>query len=324
MSGGPDLLTIRDVKKHYLAPALFGALRTSPPIRAVDGVTFSIAPHSSVGLVGESGCGKSTLGRLVLGLERPTEGSVGFRGQELHALSGRRRKEFTGLVQAVFQDPWSSLDPRMRIETIIAEPLVANRAPSKKEVRGRVSALLEDVGLDPGIARSYPHELSGGQRQRVAIARALSVGPQLVVLDEPVSSLDVSVRAQIMNLLKDLHGRTGAAFLLIAHNLATVRYLCQYVLVMYLGKIVEMAPSESLFAEPLHPYTKALLDASVPVNADGSSQGLVLSGDVPSPAHPPAGCRFHTRCPYVFDRCRIDEPALREMRPGHFVACHLY
>jgi len=318
------LLHVSEVKKHFPIKGLlpFGPARTW--IRAVDGISFSVRPGETFGLVGESGCGKTTTAKMILLLETPTTGVIYFGGEDVNGLSGPGLRRYRASVQAVFQDPWSSLNPRMRAGSIIAEPLEINLKLTKQEVRERVQQLLVDVGMDPAVAFDYPHEFSGGQRQRVAVARALALNPRIIVLDEPVSALDVSIRAQIMNLLKHLQERYGMSYLLIAHNLATVRYLSHRVAVMYLGLIVEQAESEELFTTPLHPYTKALISAALPARPGEAQERIVLSGEVPSPLNPPSGCRFHTRCPFAFDRCFVEVPRLRELAPGHTVACHLH
>jgi peptide/nickel transport system ATP-binding protein len=317
------LLEVRDLTKHFpiRRSALFGGVRAV--VRAVDGVSFGVGTGETLSLVGESGCGKSTTAKLLLRLETPTAGAIYFRSRDLATLAVAELREYRAAVQAVFQDPWSSLNPRMRAGDIVAEPLVLNRPLARGEAAERVARLLAEVGLDPAAARSFPHEFSGGQRQRIAVARALALSPRVIVLDEPVSALDVSIRAQIMNLLKDLQAQHGMSYLLIAHNLATVRYLSHRVAVMYLGEIVEHAPSDRLFTDPRHPYTKALLAAARPVRP-GEAQTLILPGEVPSPTAPPPGCRFHPRCPFVFDRCRVEPPRLRDLSPGQAVACHLY
>ena len=318
------LLETRDLKKHF--PVTKGLLFTKVAgrLKAVDGVSFQIHRGETLGLVGESGCGKTTTAKMVLMLEKPTSGTIHFDGNDVRQLSVPDLKEYRASVQAVFQDPWSSLSPRMRVGSLIAEPIVINHALPPREIKERVAQLLVDVGLNPHQADLYPHEFSGGQRQRIAIARALALSPDLIVLDEPVSALDVSIRAQIMNLLRDLQGQYNVSYLLIAHNLATVRYMCQQVAVMYLGRIVEQAEAKELFTNPLHPYTKALISAALPSHPDIQREEIVLTGEVPSPINPPAGCHFHPRCPYVMPHCSEVEPVLQEVSPGHRVACHLY
>jgi oligopeptide/dipeptide ABC transporter ATP-binding protein len=318
----PALFKLRNVRKHYPSG---GAIpwRKSKSVRAVDGISLEIRRGETMSLVGESGCGKTTTAKMILLLEKITSGSITYRGQEISQMRGKTLHEYRASVQAVFQDPWSSLDPRMRGKAIIAEPLVINRGLRGKALDRRVHELLADVGLNPAVAGYFPHELSGGMKQRLAVARALGLGPSVVVLDEPVSALDVSIRAQIMNLLKDLQDRLGLAYLLIAHNLATVRYLSHNIAVMYLGEIVEQGASEDVFPRPLHPYTQALISAAV-ANQPGGEPQIIIGGDVPSPTDPPSGCRFHPRCPKAFERCSLERPALREQQPGHLVACHLY
>ena len=318
------VLEARGLKKYF--PVTKGLLfsRVKGWIKAVDGISFELRQGETLGVVGESGCGKSTTAKMLLMLEPPTEGRVLFRGQDIYNAGASQRKGYRNAVQAVFQDPWSSLNPRMRAKHIIAEPMVINRRLSRKEVQERVGKLLTDVGLNPYHADLFPHEFSGGQRQRVAIARALSVDPQLIVLDEPVSALDVSISAQIMNLLKDLQGEYNVSYLLIAHNLATVRYMCHRVAVMYLGKIVELADVRELFKNPLHPYTKALMSAALPSHPDIQREEIILTGEVPSPLDPPSGCHFHPRCPSVLGHCSLEEPVFKEVLPDHLVSCHLY
>ena len=321
---GGALLRLEAVRKHF---PLRGLLPWSNPtgfVHAVDGLSFSILPSETVSLVGESGCGKTTTARMVLRLERPTAGRIEFEGRDVASLEGTALKRYRASVQAVFQDPWSSLNPRMRAGEIVGEPLRLNEPIGRLERRARVADLFRAVGLEPAAARNFPHEFSGGMRQRLAVARALALHPSLIVLDEPVSALDVSIRAQIMNLLKDLQDQYGMAYLLIAHDLATVRYLSHRVAVMYLGEIVEYADSDEIFTGPLHPYTKALLSAALPARPGGPSDELVLDGEVPSPTAPPSGCRFHTRCPFTMPRCATEKPTLRELAPGHRAACHLY
>ena len=321
---GEALLEVRDLKKYF--PVAGGFLTMKPPARlkAVDGVSFQVRPGQTLGLVGESGCGKSTTARMVLMLERPSSGSIWYLGDEIHKLSAAGRRRYRTSVQAVFQDPWSSLNPRMRARDIIAEPMRINLRQTRRELSGRIGELLDAVGLNQHQANLFPHEFSGGQRQRLAIARALSLTPALIVMDEPVSALDVSIRAQILNLLKDLQRQHNLSYLLIAHNLATVRHMCRRVAVMYLGKIVEEADSRELFTNPLHPYTKALISASLPADPDIQREEIVLSGDVPSPIDMPPGCRFHTRCPSVMPHCSKAEPLLKDMNDNHRVACYLH
>jgi peptide/nickel transport system ATP-binding protein len=320
------LLQVNDLKKHFPARSGLAALGLGERqwVYAVDGVSFDIAPGETLALVGESGCGKSTVGRAILRLFDVTAGQVVLDGRRIDDLSARALRPLRRRVQVVFQDPFSSLNPRMRVRDIIAEPMRSFAlARSAAEVDERVNALLEKVRLPQEAARRWPHEFSGGQRQRIGIARALAAEPDLIVCDEAVSALDVSVKAQIVNLLHDLQQELGLSLLFISHDLAIVEHMTHRVAVMYLGKIVELGPKRDVFAAPRHPYTKALLSA-VPVPEPGASrQRIVLKGDVPSPVNPPRGCRFHTRCPYVFDRCRTEEPQLRLTENGHFSACHL-
>jgi len=321
---GSALLEAQGLKKHF--PVTKGVLlsRVTGWIKAVDGVSFQIRSGETLGLVGESGCGKSTTAKMLLMLEQPTAGSIFFQGADIYKSGADKRKEYRSSVQAVFQDPWSSLNPRMRVRDLIAEPMVINWQLSRGEIQDRVDKLLRDVGLNSYHANLYPHEFSGGQRQRLAIARALSLNPRLIVLDEPVSALDVSIRAQIMNLLKDLQQEYNVSYLLIAHHLATVRYMCDRVAVMYLGQIVEFAEVKELFSNPLHLYTKALMSAALPSHPDIDQEEMILTGEVPSPLNPPRGCRFHPRCPFVLDWCSADVPEVKEVAPGHTVSCHLY
>jgi oligopeptide/dipeptide ABC transporter ATP-binding protein len=318
------VLEVRGLQKHF--PVRRGVLlsRVVGWVKAVDGVSFTVGRGETFALVGESGCGKTTTARVILLLERPTAGMVLMKGQEIERLRGRELRRYRASVQAVFQDPMSSLNPRKRVRSIVGEPLIVNRALPRRAVAARVAELLEQVGLPPRSAELFPHEFSGGQRQRIAIARALALNPSLVVLDEPVSALDVSIRAQIMNLLKDLQAELGLTYFLIAHDLATVRYIATTVGVMYLGRLVEVAPAEELFTRPRHPYTQALLSAALPSHPDVKREEVILPGEVPSPLHVPAGCRFHPRCPAVLPICSEHDPSEREVGAGHRVACHLY
>ncbi|MBC8280284.1 MAG: ATP-binding cassette domain-containing protein [Chloroflexi bacterium] len=299
-------------------------MKTVGQVRAVDGVDFTINTGETMGLVGESGCGKTTTSKLLLRLEEPTAGQIFLEGEDIQTFSGTKLKEYRTQVQAVFQDPWSSLSPRMKIKDIVSEALVVNRDVTQKDAYDRVKEVMEQVGLAPEQAELYPHEFSGGQRQRVAVASALASSPKIIILDEPVSALDVSIRAQVMNLLVDLQEETGVAFLLVAHNLATVRYMAQQTAVMYLGKIVEHSPTEDLYNNPLHPYTKALFSAALPAHPDDLGEEIVLVGEVPSPINPPSGCNFHPRCPFAMDRCSVEEPVMKDMGSNHLLSCHLY
>jgi oligopeptide/dipeptide ABC transporter ATP-binding protein len=318
-----SLLEVRDLKKHFpVGTSLLG--KPKGWVKAVDGISFSIKSGETLGLVGESGCGKTTTAKLILAAEKPTGGAIDFEGRNLVELQGKGLRNYRKKVQVVFQDPFSSLSPRMRVGDIIAEPIEAHEPLSRPEVRSRVRELLELVGLRSDMARLFPHEFSGGQRQRLAIARALSTHARLIVLDEPVSALDVSIRAHIIGLLEELQTRLGVSYLFIAHDLAAVSHLSQQTAVMYLGKLVETADSLELCATPLHPYTKALFAASLPSHPDERREEIVLTGEVPSALNPPRGCHFHPRCPFVMPRCSEEEPALVAVAPGHRVACHLY
>ena len=320
----PPLLKVEHVRKHFALTKGILFTKVLGHIKAVDDVSFEIAAGKTLGLVGESGCGKTTTSRMILNLDTPTEGRILLDGQPIEGLEGDALRAYRAKVQAVFQDPWSSLNPRMKVGRTIAEALIVNAWGDKAKIAERVRELLLQVGLRAEQAEQYPHEFSGGQRQRVALAAALASRPQLIVLDEPVSALDVSIRAQMMNLLKDIQAQDNVAYLLVAHDLATVRHMADHTVVMYLGKIVEQATTASLFEEVRHPYTKALFSA-VLVAGPGQAAGEVeLSGEVPSPLDPPSGCRFHTRCPYAMPHCAQVEPALREVSPGHGVACHLF
>jgi oligopeptide transport system ATP-binding protein len=292
-------------------------------VRAVDDVSFTISPGQTLGLVGESGCGKTTTAKLVLGLEEPTGGTIRFEGKDLQSLDAAERRHYRKSVQAVFQDPFASLNPRMRVGAIIAEPLVTNETLPGPEVKKRIAHLLEIVGLPERAAELFPHEFSGGQRQRIAIARSLALAPRLVVLDEPVSALDVSIRAQILNLLRDLQAQLGLSYLFIAHDLAAVAHMSHTIAVMYLGKIAEAGEASALSRAPKHPYTQALFSAALPSHPDERRDEIILPGEVPSPLRPPAGCRFHPRCPHVMPRCSTEVPALKSQE-GQLVACHLF
>ena len=316
------LLEAHNLTKHFpLRRGLFGA--DPGAVRAVDGVSFTIEEGRTLGVVGESGCGKSTTAKLVLKLEEPTAGEIRFEGRPLHTLDAAGLRQYRRSVQAVFQDPFASLNPRMRVGAIIAEPLVTNESLPAPQVRERVSRLLDLVGLPARSADLFPHEFSGGQRQRIAIARALALSPKLVVLDEPVSALDVSIRAQILNLLVDLQRDLGLAYLFIAHDLAAVAHMSHAIAVMYLGQLVEYGPAKTVASDPKHPYTQALFSAALPSHPDESRDEFILTGEVPSPVNPPSGCRFHPRCPHVLPRCAPEVPALRSAF-GREVACHLY
>jgi len=318
------LLEIRDLKKHF--PVMKGVIFQKPigVVKAVDGISYTIGGGETLGLVGESGCGKTTTAKLILMLERPTAGTIRFRGQDIQTLERKELKTYRRGVQAVFQDPFSSLNPRIRVGDIIAEPVVVNEALPKAEIKERVQELLRLVGLSPASVNLFPHEFSGGQRQRIAIARALSLNPSLIILDEPVSALDVSIRAQIMNLLQDLQQQFHLSYLLIAHDLAAVLHLSTSIAVMYLGKIVELATSEELRNKPIHPYTQALFSAALPSHPDEQREEMIIPGEVPSPLNPPSGCRFHPRCPFAMPICSEVEPLLQPTAAGHHAACHLY
>ncbi|HEY7492660.1 MAG TPA: oligopeptide/dipeptide ABC transporter ATP-binding protein [Candidatus Tectomicrobia bacterium] len=316
------LLEVRDLQKYFAVGGFLG--RGRGWVKAVDGVSFTINRGETLGLVGESGCGKTTTAKLILAAEQVTAGTIAFEGRNIVPLRNKELLDYRRQVQVVFQDPYSSLSPRMRVGDIIGEPIETHEQVSRHEVRARVGALLELVGLRPDMARLFPHEFSGGQRQRLAIARALSTNARLVVLDEPVSALDVSIRAHIMSLLESLQARLGVSYLFIAHDLAAVAHLSQQIAVMYLGKIVETADSLELCMHSLHPYTKALFAASLPSHPDETKEAMVLTGEVPSALNPPAGCRFHPRCPFVMPQCATSEPELVEVSSGHNVACHLY
>lgn len=320
-----SLLEIRDLKMHF--PVYRGTFvrREVNRVRAVDGLTFDIKEGETLGLVGESGCGKSTTGRAIIQLYRPTSGEVRFDGTDLATLEEKELHRLRRDLQMIFQDPYASLNPRMTVGDIIAEPLIVHDLASGKDRQRQVQELMDVVGLDPRFIRRYPHEFSGGQRQRIGIARALASEPRFIVCDEPISALDVSIQAQIMNLMEDLQREFGLTYLFIAHDLAAVRHISDRIAVMYLGKLAELADGASIYTNPLHPYTEALISA-VPIpdpEIERKREQIVLEGDVPSPLNPPMGCVFHTRCPYAFERCALEVPRFQEAEEGHFVACHL-
>jgi oligopeptide/dipeptide ABC transporter ATP-binding protein len=322
MTDRAPLFEARNLTKHF--PVRRGFLaKPLGVVRAVDGVNFSIGTGKTLGVVGESGCGKTTTAKLVLRLENPTGGSLLFDGQDISGLDGRDVMQYRKAVQAVFQDPFASLNPRMRVDAIIAEPLITHERLDSAEVDKRIARLIDLVGLPERSAKLFPHEFSGGQRQRIAIARSLAVSPRLVVLDEPVSALDVSIRAQILNLLRDLQAQLGLSYLFIAHDLAAVAHMSHTIAVMYLGQIVEIGEAATIATRPRHPYTQALFAAALPSHPSEQREELVLTGEVPSPLNPPPACRFHPRCPHAMPRCSTEEPALREAE-GRRVSCHLY
>jgi oligopeptide transport system ATP-binding protein len=327
-TNNPDkkvLVRVENLKMHF--PIYKGVLfrKEVNRVKAVDGLTFDIYEGETLGLVGESGCGKSTTGRALIQLYAPTDGSVYFEGEDLTKLEAREMHKLRRDLQMIFQDPYASLNPRMTVGDIIAEPLKVHKLASGKEMRREVQELMEIVGLDPRFVRRYPHEFSGGQRQRIGVARALASKPRFIVADEPISALDVSIQAQIMNLLDELQDEFGLTYLFIAHDLAAVRHISDRIAVMYLGHLAELCDGEELYKNPLHPYTEALISA-VPIpdpEIEETRERIVLEGDVPSPLDPPSGCVFHTRCPYAFERCKKDVPEFQEAEDGHFVACHL-
>ena len=318
------LLEVRDLKKHF--PIHKGVLgRVVGQVHAVDGVSFHIGRGETLGLVGESGCGKSTVGRTVLKLLEPTEGRIEVNGEDITGLDATAMMPYRQQMQMIFQDPYASLNPRMSAADIVGEPMIIHDVAGRQQRKDRVAALFERVGLGARHMHSYPHEFSGGQRQRIGIARALALNPDLIIGDEPVSALDVSIQAQIINLLMDLQEEFGLSYLFIAHDLAVVEHISHRVAVMYLGRIVEITDKAKLFEMPLHPYSEALLSAvPIPKARSRGRKRMILTGDVPSPINPPPGCHFHQRCPYAHARCRSEVPALREVVPGHLAACHLH
>jgi len=325
MTAPKALVEVKDLKKYF--PVRKGIFRRETvQVKAVDGVTFDVFERETLGLVGESGCGKSTTGNTILRLHKPTAGTVSYDGVDLSGLQGEELRQMRQHVQMIFQNPYASLNPRLTVGQIVAEPLHTFRSDmSSREREEKVQELLRLVGLSPAFINRYPHEFSGGQRQRIGIARALALEPAFIVCDEPIAALDVSIQAQVVNLLRRLQKQLGLTYLFISHDLSMVRYISDRVAVMYLGKIVEIAEKKTLYHDPLHPYTQSLLSA-VPVadpKRERSRQRIILKGDVPSPVNPPQGCNFNTRCPLVFDRCFVEEPELREAAPGHWCACHL-
>ena len=315
-------LSVRDLRVHF--PVRRGVLRKSTQyVKAVDGVTFDVAPGETLGLVGESGCGKTTLGRAIVKLIQPTSGQIVLDGQNIADLQGAELRAKRRKFQMIFQDPYNSLDPRMTVSEIIGEALDIHQLAQNGGRSKRIEELLTSVGLDATHAQRYPHEFSGGQRQRIGIARALAVEPELIVCDEPVSALDVSVQAQIINLLQDLQKQRGVAYLFIAHDLAVVEHISQRIAVMYLGKIVELGPAKTVVRNPKHPYTQALISAVPVVDPDAKRSRIILSGEIPSPIDPPSGCPFHPRCPIAQPQCQTQVPVLRRLSDGHWAACHL-
>jgi oligopeptide transport system ATP-binding protein len=314
-SSRDTLVNVKDLVKHFPVEG------SDDVVRAVDGVSFEIFRGETLGLVGESGCGKSTVGRCLLRLIEPTAGEIRFEGRDVTMLGKHELRELRREMQIVFQDPYASLNPRMKVGSIVGEPLIIHKIGTKRQRRERVAELLERVGLNPDYSKRYAHEFSGGQRQRIGVARTLALNPKLIVADEPVSALDVSVQAQVVNLLQDLQKEFKLAYLFISHGLAVVEHISTRVAVMYLGRIVEIATAADLYAQPLHPYTKALLSAIPVPDPKHKRERIVLGGDVPTPINPPSGCRFRTRCPIAIDECARIDPELREVLPGHSVAC---
>ncbi len=326
MQPPPTLLQVENLQVHF--PVMQGIIwqKQVGAIKAVDGLNFAIQQGETLGLVGESGCGKSTTGRAILQLQRPSGGKVYFQNRDLTQLQGEELRQIRRQMQMVFQDPYSSLNPRMTVGKIVSEPLEVYGLAKGKVKQEKVQQLLETVGLNPNFINRYPHEFSGGQRQRIVIARALALNPNFIVCDEPIAALDVSIQAQVINLMQQLQQQLNLTYLFIAHDLSVVRHICDRVAVMYLGKIVELADSNSLYNNPLHPYTQALLSA-IPIpdpELEATRERIILKGEVPSPLNPPSGCNFHTRCPFATDECRQDpEPEYRDLGTGHYVACHL-
>jgi oligopeptide/dipeptide ABC transporter ATP-binding protein len=318
------LLEARDVKKYFPVRKGFMFSRGNTYVKAVDGISFTVNEGDAFGIVGESGCGKTTTLKMMLLLEKPTEGAFLFEDKDITRLTGAELKKFRASVQAMFQDPYSSLNPSMKIRDFIAEPMRANLDLSNLEIKDRVSQMLSEVKLPPESAELFPHEFSGGQRQRIALARAIGIRPRLVILDEPVSALDVSVRAQLMNLLMDIRHKLGLTYVIIAHDLAVVRHMSNRMVVMYLGKIVEYGDTEQIYIRRLHPYTRALISAALPSTPDAIHEEIILPGEVPSPIDPPPGCHFHPRCSYAQEICRVNEPQLEPAETDHTVACHFW
>lgn len=319
-----SIIKVRDLKKHFPIHSAIPFVKSHQSVKAVDGVNFDVYKGETLGIVGESGCGKSTLARLINQLVYPSAGSVEFKGKDLATLSAKDVRAARKSIQMVFQNPDASLDPRKTIEFLIAEPLVIHNIGTKESRKQRVHELLETVGLSSYHARRYPHEFSGGQKQRINIARALALNPDVIICDEPVSALDVSVQAQVINLLKSLQKEFNLTYIFISHDLNVVRYMCDRIAVMYLGKVVETGTFQQLYEDPKHPYTKALLSAIPKENPFEHKERVILTGDVPSPVNPPSGCAFHERCQYVMDICKTDAPVLQTIEPENQVACHLY
>lgn len=318
------MIRVENISKHYDCKSSFLTLKRSPVVRAVDNVSFEIYKNETLGLVGESGCGKSTLGRVILRLQEPISGTVFFEDTNLNRLKPEELRRFRTKMQIVFQDSYSSLNPRHKIGEIIAEPLTIHTTMTQRQIRERIFELLDLVGLKPGHASRFPYEFSGGQRQRINIARTLALYPKFIVCDEPISALDVSIQAQVVNLLQDLQKKLGITYLFIAHDLSMVKHISDRIAVMYLGKIMELSDSDQLFADPLHPYTQSLISA-IPIpdpKKERMRKPIILEGEVPSPVNPPSGCVFHTRCPVADEICSLREPDYQEIKPGHYIACH--